>query len=75
MPSRRLATDPDGTRWAEVVFYDSATVPDGMLRDADLLREHDMKDAVAWTFRRVPGGWESLGYPFDAFTDIHCPSH
>lgn len=70
---RSVASDPDGTRWAEVVFFDRAEVTDEQLRDPDFLCREDLKTAVAWTFRRVPDGWESLGYPFDAFTDIHCP--
>lgn len=70
---RSIAVDADGTRWAEVVFFDRATVTDDDLREADFLCKHDLKTAVAWTFRRMTDGWESLGYPFDAFTDIHCP--
>ncbi len=70
---RATATDPDGTRWAEIVFFDRATVTDDAVRDARFLCKHDLKDAVAWTFKRAKGHWESLGYPFDAFTDIHCP--
>ncbi len=70
---RGAATDPDGTRWAEVVFFNRATVTDDALRDARFLCQHDLEDAVAWTFRRAQDYWESLGYPFDAFTDIHCP--
>ena len=70
---RNVATDPNGTRWAEVVFFDRAAVTDDELRKPDFLCQHDLKTAVEWTFRRLADDWESLGYPFDAFTDIHCP--
>lgn len=72
---RSVAADPDGTRWAQVVFFNRATITADELRHPDFLCQHDLKDAVAWTFRRVTDPWESQGFPFDAFTDIHCPPH
>jgi hypothetical protein len=70
---RGMTTGPDGTASAEVVLFNGAAVTEDMVRDPRFLCKHDPKDAVAWTFRRVRGHWESIGYPFDAFTDIHCP--
>lgn len=70
---RNLGPDDAGTRWAQLVFYDAGKITDRTLRDPEFLCKHDLTDAVAWTFRRVDGNWEALGYPFDAFTDIHCP--
>jgi hypothetical protein len=67
-----LGRGDDGVRWARIVFYDRAVVPEAALDHRDFLCEHDLKNAVAWTFQYVEG-WESIGYPFDAFTDIHCP--
>jgi hypothetical protein len=68
-----LGADERGTRWAQLIFFDSSTVTEGMLGDRNFLCEHDLRDAVAWTFMRARGRWEAIGYPFDAFTDIHCP--
>lgn len=70
---RATAAAADGTLWAEVVFFDRATISDDAVDDARFLCKHDLKDAAAWTFRRAADRWESLGYPFDAFTDIHWP--
>jgi hypothetical protein len=67
-----LGHDDDDVRWARLVFYDRAVVAATALDRRDFLCEHDLKHAVAWTFQYVDG-WESIGYPFDAFTDIHCP--
>jgi hypothetical protein len=68
-----LGADERGTRWAQMVFYDSSNVTERMLAERNFLCEHDLRDAVAWTFLRARGRWEAIGYPFDAFTDIHCP--
>ena len=68
-----LGADSNGARWAQLVFYDGSKVTEGMLGNRTFLCEHDLRDAVAWTFLRARGRWESIGYPFDAFTDIHCP--
>ena len=63
----------DGIRSAELVFYDRARISDAVIEDPLFLCWHDLVDAVAWTFDYFDGRWESIGYPFDAFTDIHCP--
>jgi hypothetical protein len=68
-----LGADDSGTRWVQLIFFDASTVTEGMLDDRNFLCEHDLRDAVAWTFLRTRGRWEAIGYPFDAFTDIHCP--
>ena len=68
-----LGTDDAGVHWAQLVLYDASTVTEMMIRQRGFLCEHDLKDAVAWTFRRVDHRWEAIGYPFDAFTDVHCP--
>lgn len=62
-----------GIRSAALLFHDRARVNDAMIEDPMFLCRHDLVDAVAWTFNYVGGHWESVGYPFDAFTDIHCP--
>jgi hypothetical protein len=67
-----LERDDRGVHWARLVFYDRAVIPEAVLSRPDFLCHYDLKNAVAWTFRYV-NGWESVGYPFDAFTDIHCP--
>jgi hypothetical protein len=68
-----LGADEGGAQWAQLVFFDGSNVTEGMLGNRTFLCEHDLRDAVAWTFLRARGRWESIGYPFDAFTDIHCP--
>jgi hypothetical protein len=68
-----LGADGSGTRWAQLVFFDGSKVMEAMLADPRFLCEHDLRDAVAWTFQHARGRWEAIGYPFDAFTDIHCP--
>ena len=67
-----LGRDDDAVRWARLVFYDAALVSKAALARPDFLCEHDLTRAVAWTFQ-WNDGWESIGYPFDAFTDNHCP--
>jgi len=67
-----LGRGDDGVRWARLVFYDRAVVPEAAFSHPDFLCEYDLTHAAAWTFQYVDG-WESIGYPFDAFTDIHCP--
>jgi len=66
-----IGRDDQGVRWARLVFFDAATVPESAVARPDFLCDHDLKDAVAWTFQDR-GTWEGIGYPFDAFTDIHC---
>lgn len=68
-----LGADGSGTRWAQLVFFDGSKVTEAMLADPRFLCDHDLRDAVAWTFQHARGRWEAIGYPFDAFTDIHCP--
>ena len=68
-----LGADESGTRWAQLVFFDGSKVTEAMLADPRFLCDHDLRDAVAWTFQHARGRWEAIGYPFDAFTDIHCP--
>lgn len=67
-----LGRDDEDVRWARLIFYDRAAVSRASLAHRDFLCKHDLKHAVAWTFQFIDG-WESVGYPFDAFTDIHCP--
>ena len=69
---RDLGKSGDGSRYALVLFFDSATINEQMLLSPDFLCEKGGREIVTWTFRHVSGRWESAHPPFDAETDAYC---
>jgi hypothetical protein len=69
---RILGKSPDGQLYGILFFYDSASIPDRLLRSNDFLCKESAKRIASWEFKLVDGRWESAHPLFDAETDTLC---
>jgi hypothetical protein len=69
---RDLGKSDTGERYALLLFYDRASIPDGSLQANDFLCKQAGKSIISWEFGLVHGTWEAVHPLFDAETDSPC---
>lgn len=66
-------SQPDGKRYAVLLFYDRSAIPDRSIRSTRFVcAPANFHKYASWTFMLVEGKWESTGELFNYESDAPC---